>query len=205
MPGEGGEEDVVLGVGDDDRVHIDVCGLTFVDIVGDRGIAILRGDGTGACRTRRRDSCARRVRLGWARRSCNDARRWPAPAGYGSTPRASAKALRQNRTSMVMPLIPAHCCWPPRMWCIRWPNSWKKVTTSPYSISPGSVAVGSGKLQIRAASGSCLPRTPSKNRTHLRVTVLAGTRMHVEIEAADHFTVCRRRPRFQRSDPTQGR
>jgi len=56
--------------------------------------------------------------------------------------------------SILSPLIPAHGCCPPRMWCIKWPNSWKKVTTSLYSIKTGSVAFGSGKLQTRIASGS---------------------------------------------------
>src|SRR5215472_16469777 len=79
---------------------------------------------------------------------------------------------------MVIPDMPAHCWCPPRMKCIRCPNSWKKVWTSANSISPGSSPEGMGKLQTSAASGICLPSMPSSTGTMFAC-------VYVEIEAPD--------------------
>uniref|UniRef100_A0A6B0U349 Uncharacterized protein n=1 Tax=Ixodes ricinus TaxID=34613 RepID=A0A6B0U349_IXORI len=42
------------------------------------------------------------------------------------------------------------------MWCIVWPNSWKKVVTSLWVKREGLSAVGFGKLHRTPTTASCL-------------------------------------------------
>src|SRR3954451_24961542 len=63
--------------------------------------------------------------------------------------------------SMLKDDVPDHLWCDPSTACIMCPNSWKKVTTSEYCISPGSLGSAPPvKLPFNLASGNCLSPTP---------------------------------------------
>ena len=96
---------------------------------------------------------ARRSRCAWRSAAAS-----PGPSAHSSS--ICEGASTKSHSVADAATGPTHRCCPPRTWCIRWPNSWKNVSTSACCISAGLV---------RRARGSCRPaRPPGAAALHAR-------------------------------------
>ena len=98
------------------------------------------------------------------------------------TPPASATGPRRSPTRSPR-REPDPCCRPARTWCIRWPNSWKSVTTSSCSISAGWPP--GREVAHQHPLGELLAVHARDQRELRRVLVLVRARVEVEVDAAE--------------------